>query len=802
MAFADLVDSDGKMLWWGLEVCTAGDDFATVQYRWATAAGDVGGVHFQERLATIGNIHRSLGADHLPVASTVEIIIDNTDFAADFLVNRATVESQGFKTRFRLHVGIDDGTPNTYQATIVTQQVGVFVCLDFPARNGSSVKLSLTDDSLGKLSDLLASPTLADWRQDAGNTADNALFDLAPWGNELAALTDFETPIPLQFGVPPYIGVPVSFWNTQPTLADFDLANWPAGERRYLFPIVVCATRDTATIDAADVTGLRAKFQGTFGVPLPGALPTSAGAVPFSQNLAGTTVVIPQTFAGITYGSTLYTRIWKAYKTQTITKDGFAWKLLWIAFDAFVFEQWFVQTHGVYPPQRYNDFSIDSRANTFAAFESFEINGHPGSGVLGQAADTYTNPANIMFDLVESYSAMGAGAIDATRFTRARNAIRMDAKGNISFEGIEGGQSKSVVGEREIVSYGSGQLRKAIAELAKSCDVDVFMTMAGKVGIAVMAADFETQTLTYPTIDEARIGGVVDTVPSQGERWSPYNRVFLKCADGRTRGPYDDAAAIATWGKTIQKVLECKWWWSNIVRSFAGGSSAKDLPAVKNFRFIEAKVRPIISFTTDVGILVLELADYFLLSWTRGGESTAYASTLWRLESVAISPNSGSVDVTAVWMGDLQTDHPFILDNEALLLRSSPTFGQTLTATTGSTTLVRSAGSFITDTVAAGDIVRMRDTAEAATAFARNRDIKVVSVTDATHIVVADSVFGAAGAHVIADTDWTIVKSFLTYPNLASDPTNYPSGSLMYGKISNSVGQFSDATPANKLLDG
>jgi len=195
VSFATDIEFDGRLLWWGLEVCTAGDDFATVQYRWATMAGDVGANHFQERIVSMGNIQRGLGNDHLPVASTVELVIDNTDFAADFLVNRATVETSVFKARFRLLCGVDDGTTNTYQANLVTQQVGVFVCLDFPERNAASIRLSLTDDALGKLSDLLTSPTLADWRQDPNNTPDNAPWDFAsPYGNELTALTDFNTP--------------------------------------------------------------------------------------------------------------------------------------------------------------------------------------------------------------------------------------------------------------------------------------------------------------------------------------------------------------------------------------------------------------------------------------------------------------------------------------------------------------------------------------------------------------------------------------------------------------------------------
>jgi hypothetical protein len=210
-----------------------------------------------------------------------------------------------------------------------------------------------------------------------------------------------------------------------------------------------------------------------------------------------------------------------------------------------------------------------------------------------------------------------------------------------------------------------------------------------------------------------------------------------------------------------------------------------------------------ISFTTDLSILAIDLGDYFTLAWTRGGMNSAYASTLWKLETATIHPSNGSVTCTAVWMDDLVTSQPFLFDNETLIVRSAPAFGQTLTVTDGSANVDRSAGSFITDGVAAGDILRMRDTSEAAKTFFRNRDIFVASVTSATRIVVSgDLDFGTAGAHVLADTDWKIVRGATTYHTAVSDPANYPSGGAMYGKAGDATGRFSDASTSNLLKDG
>ncbi len=809
MAIADLLKLDGRTLWWGLEIST--DDFATVSYRWATAAGVVGGNFYQDKLLKVGNIQRGLGVDHLPVASTVELEIKNTDFAADFLVARATVESTVFKCRFKLHMGLADDTANTYQATILTQQVGVFVCLDFPSRNDKTIKLSLADDSMGKLADLLVAPTMADWREDAGNTADNALFSNVAWGNELEALIDFNVPLPLQFGRSPYVGMPTWINNNTPTPANFDTGTWGTGRRKYLSCIVVCATRDSAVVTADDVGQLR----GTFLIEGSKENPTSNNnyaSGPEQSGFGASTITIPQTFTNKV--TPALSRIWKSYKTQTITKNGYDWKILWIAFDAQAYTDWFTVAHlnpaiargiAAQIPVRYADFNVDIWGNYVAAFDSFQIAGIPGSGITGITPSTVGNPAHIMRDLVKYYSSAGTAGTDTSRFIRAANATALKAKGIVSagdgaYAAISAQQLNS-----DISAYGIGRLRSAIADLARSSDMDVFCTSEGKIAVAVMAADFDSQTTTYPTLSEARIGNVIDKTPSFGERWSPYNRVFLKCPDGTARGPFDDVAAIAAWGRILSKSLECKWWNDDIVRGYVGDRVvAKDAPQVRFLRFIESKVRPVISFTTDLSILALELADYFILSWTRGGQNSAYASTLWRLESVSIDGSNGQVDVTAVWMDDIQTDDPFLLDNESLVIRVTPVAGRNLTVTDASNVVTASSGDFVADGVLPEDQLLIRDSTEAATGFTRNRLVRIASVFSATILEIdgSDLDFGTAGAHVIDDLDWSIVKSYRTYPTAVSDAVNYPSGSAFYGKVGDVSGLFSDATAANKLLDG
>ncbi len=149
---------------------------------------------------------------------------------------------------------------------------------------------------------------------------------------------------------------------------------------------------------------------------------------------------------------------------------------------------------------------------------------------------------------------------------------------------------------------------------------------------------------------------------------------------------------------------------------------------------------------------------------------------------------------------------PFILDNEALFVRVAATFGRTVTVTDGSDLCTFASGDLVSDGVNRYDILLLRDSTETDainSGFTRNRQIQIEEVVDGTTLrfsAASDLDFGTAGAHVVAE--WSIVRGWPTYPSTLDDPGNYPSGSRMYGKISNSSEQFSDGEPANKLLDG
>ncbi len=802
----ELLALDGRGLLWLIEVSF--DNFATVDYRWSKGgSGEMPtlasiNAYFEERILEIGNIGRNFGQDHLPVANTTDLVLDNTDFVADWLFFRDTVGSQVFKARFRISLGLTELVDGYHQASVKTKMIGEYVCLDYPRADDRQVFLSLTDDSLGRLADLLVAPSLQDWIDDAGTTASNAVFV----GQDLAAFVDVHAPAPLQFGVGPYSGTPLGIY-TAPRAAGSTVGI----SNRQTLPILVCATRDSAVISVDDVTSLIGVYRKD---------------VENRPDLAGYAMPIPRT---TTDHLGNVTDIWTPYKTQTITKNGYDWKLLWIAFNTDAYAAWAQLTFTInpidLPPTQsashakwpvgpgYKGYGNATSTSTlapaiFTSFAEFIVEGLCGSGINGKTTKAY-NAVDVMRDLAEYYSSMGTAGIDTARFARARLACQMPVRGAIYGDGVSAASRVSQQLSTNVLPYGIGTLRKAIAELAGSADLDVFVTSAGQVAVVAQGADFLTQTVVPVEIEEEKAKDIQTHIPSSGERWQPYNRIFVTSETGEQLGPADDPDAITEWGRILAKVFPGKWWagltwWIKDIESANQAyADAGNRPFLWRMRGFEAKVRPILTFTTDLVPLGFELGDYFLFSWTRSGLSTVFASSMFRLEGMTIHPQDGSIEVSGVWMGDLQTDQPFLLDNEDLFVRAPGTSYGNLTLTSSSGDITVLGGDLVADGVVPGDLIRLRDTAEAGNEFKRNRDIRISAVIDDLDMTVSgDLDFGSAGPYVVAAADWSIVRGATTYPSHASDPTNYPNGSAFFGKVSNFAGQFSDATPANKLLDG
>lgn len=790
--FNELLASEPLGAAWLLEVSL--DNFVTAIYRWSNITTKHGGNDYQGRIAKLGKISRGFGTEAIPRAGMVSLLLDNTDFGADWLVNRATVISQVFRARFRLTLALyAPSSDATLEAPAYqTKVIGTFKCDAMPQRDVANVSVELVDDTMGFLNELRIPPTLRDWKDDAGSDSDNcpihADFNPTP-------ATDWDVPIQLAWGHNRVKAITAA-WELGVEVVGAS----PLNEAR---AIIVCATSSTDAVDEdTDVQHLYGTYAENVAL---GNDPKWPGS--------NMTIEIPRSYV-VPRGSFIGTEvpIWEPKKSETITKDGGSWKILWLHFHVAAYASWWRLTHPLATSGGGSDGAggttpfaeliplrggKESSATIIAAFAYFTVTGYPLS------ARTRTDSVaqfgtEVLQDLIGYYSKGSASDIDAPSFAAAAQVNNIPVSGTVlqPRTPIFG----SVVPQQDALAMGS--LRQMLSDICASIDIDLYATWSGKIGAAASWFNFDAITETRVSIPETRCRDVVERIPSPGERWAPYNRLFIIGPDGQSHGPFDNQDAIDEWAAIRPRTIQGKW----LVRNPNIYSTDADHVAWQTERRLESVIRPVLRFTTDREALQFELGDLFNFTWTRGGASTVYDGATFRVEGMSVNPENLEVDIQAVWVDDINDTQPFLLDDEDMVVRWDGSGGGTATVQDGSEEVTLSIGGLTAAGVEAGDIFEMRDTTQADNVFTRFRQMRIVevllddmfSVDNDGNSPIFD--FDAAAPTAIAAGQWRILRGATTYHTSSSDPTNYPSGGDMYGKACNDDDEFSDTSAANRLL--
>lgn len=759
------------------------DRFATilsvsgVAQQWSTVAGrfnNPSANFYGGGIASVGRLQRSLGTDGMPAAGTCSLVLDNTDGAFDWLTARDTVATM-LNARFRVYVAVfDPANPSDNQV----QLAGTYTPLDNPQRDESRVFLELADDVLSDAADLALTPSLKTWLDHASTTSGNT-----PWAASSGALgpgvewaTDQLATLPLAFG-----------------RARVPLLRIVRGPLE-LHPFVICCTTDVAVPETTPDAWIEGIESANFG-PVP-------------------------------RGSGLFQLFYLRRSPFNISRDGKSWRI-WLAefnvtsmlASAWVMNDVLGGEFGA--PSSSSAVSVDKKAFTDAFFSklgqmwctAFPLSAHTYAPVSAVGGSNSLPTANVLCvdaarDLLQQYC-RGSIIVDVPSFdavaAHAPNARVAAHVGSI-------GQRVSKPLEQTGVIAEAGQVRGILQGLCQAGSFDLTTLQAGQVRALANTATYEAYVgaaaLSAQRLDETRI--VADSLrvrtPSQGQRWAPYNRVFLEVGSaggnlspGRN-GPYDHDANLTAWGRPLTRILNAEY--ADIsqtlgnVFSIANGDG---FPTVSQQFPVESEVRPVISFRYGLEALELDLGDYFILSLTRGGQTTlldTYVDVMWKTEALNLLPDTGQVEVTAVWAGDVLADIPFLLDDETGITRtSSATLGSGDTASDDTFTLA--AGSFVTAGVQVGDILVLQDSAESTEGFDRNRGLVIRDVT-ASLLQLTESVASTATV-----ATWKILRGATTYPGPA-DAGYIPNGGRMFGKAADASqdGQFSDTTAANKMLGG
>ena len=794
------------------------DKFSSVTYRWGEAAGALDGTNdYSARVLSVAPVRRSLGEQRVSTASTCTVVLDNADGGLDALAGQASLPTQS-RLRLRIYVALYD--PAASPLVFTSKLLGEFSLAQWIRRDNTTLTLSLADDVMGAVSQQATLPNFLDWHNVGGSAATNPLYDAY-------GLPDSETE---------YTAIQLAFGEdwvlAHPHVLPFGAVN-AAYQGCVIVPI--CCTRSTDAASLTEITELRISW--------------------YDSNAQTLRLVdVPRTVQSAPAGVTTTVTVWSVERSPTITKDGKTFKIIYLVVrsDLGNFAQgsgynWLTgavalagDSGGFNPtydsPQHANEWLGNYAPNAIFKQRSYAGNDPARSqysifaaGVLAwyvkgvplsartQTTTAIQHPVDVLTDLVSYYSNNTGITLDTAQMARVKVATRIAACAGTVQPWMTGPK------RGDTVFVPPPSLRQTITAICQSSDIDAFINWSGEFSLSTDFWDFTiaasgtaswTPDAAYQTsgngtttqyipavIPETWLqDGVEEWVPSEGERWAPYNRLWFNGAkaspgDGIQSVPFQGPWDFDNWDTSItlsyrivEATLEQGW------RPFRQQAIA---PAY--WRQLNSVARTMVRFRTHIGGLMLEIGQYFALSWTRGPTlGGPYSGTIFQCEAIPYAPGDDSVEVTAVWRQDVMTERQYLLDDETMIVRSKGGLSGSATPDGAGTVNFGGTINLTTMGVVAGDILVLRDTSQADDVFTLNAAFRIGTVS-ATSL---DCAAGAPPVGTVVDTDWSIQRGATTYHTAVSDPTNYPLGGEMYGKTTDASGATSDSAEGNRLISG
>lgn len=751
MAFADHVVKPGAGVVYKVEISL--DNFATTYATWATHGGGVN--DYDDRIVSVGPIQRGLGEDRAMMASSVEIVVGNTDGAADWLV--LPESANRLKARFKLYVGVYTPTPASGGGPAADdwKQLGEFILNDSPRMTANEISLTLDDDVLGQFEvGPLVLPTI---KQALSADLTEAMVDYSRY---LAGT------VQLAWGGPGnYVECKRAFWGIA-----------ASGTYKNKAAFVVCCTSRTDAVTNADITDVQVELFGYEGRR-----------------------TLPETWTdetGTEYA--IWTRV-KSTAFSTGDGSGRSFRTLWIAIDDKYFWEWHnsqVGVSGFDPSDPSTGFEFvyfvgQTSANLAwaNAIKGLWVAGSPFSGRTNTG--TKQLATDVISDLCTYYYPKQAITVDATSKARVAAVLATDPS---PCAGAVGGWAES----SKPKTY-----RQHISDICDSFDFDAFLRWDGQMGFCTANMDY-TATVSIATlsaIEEERIGDDFSLQhPTREQRHAPFNRIVNREADGDIIK--DFVATQSDMGRILTRKMS-RLWRTGAPISVAG----VELEAHEVYGGIRKALRPFVEFTTDISALLLELGDLVTVTFTGGGVRSWLTNAIHQVEDICFVPEQNVARLKLLWLDDLRSKRSYILDDEDLLVRVTASGGRTITVTDSYDIMVASSGDFDAEGVTAGDFLVLQDATEADDSFKRFRCIRIDEMLGSTQIRTDDPDLDFGAPSGVAVASWKIVRGQGTYPTAAGDPTNYAQGGWIYGRISQFVGgtygyEYENADPETSSIIG
>lgn len=780
------------------------------------------------RIASLGGLSRGFGEDHIASPGSFGLVLANEDGGLDSLF---TDWATTLKLRARLYIGLYE--PGSERAH--WKQLSEYQLEDNPERDAKSVRLSLQDRLISFAT--FRTPSLKDWYEQD---------DYCPYHwvaqeelEELMANETWTRPLPLAFGHTPVqltlaTGIVGASGNNSGI--GYTNENLFTGQAGW----VLCATlNDEEPFPEND--GQCSVYVEMQEVAIPEAQSSLIGPWAVDELAAKASVVaLPR----VTKFEETEWITWFTWKAGPITIDGRDWYIHFVVVDSLGLATSLLNNQagpsgsivlrddpyvdpaslvgedtklyygdGVKivqwtPTPRleriYNETAVLMSKSSRAWMVGQKRLSHMSDETPGQV-----HPLDILEDLARYYTPIGNN-IDSARMAIARTMLA---------------HREAYFVTSSLYAFSASGMQQLSSFLA-SHDLDLFFTWEGKLAASASNETFDAATATLPHFYEHELAGISDAIPSREMRGAYCNRVRLlfqphalldsgvamhhvswENADAAldpyggaflgvpSKGPFDNPNAVIPTGQQVfERELEARWVPRKLLRLNPW-----------EYRSLSSHVRTRIRFTAPLRALNLDLGDYFTVDWTRGG-ATVYEGTIFQVQSLTLNPEAASVDVEALWAGDLRLNRPYLLDTEELQARAKLT-ARDATLTYGSHSVTFDGGSLITEGITAGDILVLR-VSETPPVWQRCRAYRVVEVESATSIEVisddADYTWGLpSGTLVVASSAWRIFRGATTAHTAVSDAVNYPYGSAPYGKVANQAdgGTYSDAGYAHILKE-
>ena len=794
------------------------DSFATVLARYGTHSGKLDGTNFYEpRVVSVGTLSRGFGLDRIAAAGTVDVVFENTDGVADWLASRDGASDLA-KLRVRIYVALfDPAAPTSFEAT----QLGEFALAAWPKRNNTTVEASFTDDIFWALTNPCILPTTAAWFA-TGTISTNPLKDMFSANDNTFGQ---RTPIQLAFGEdwvrchePLLPWTTNSAWRTRNHL----YAGASTAHATACIAIPVCSTAYDVSVRTPEITQMRVVLRDADGSVGPGSA----------------TLEVPRTFekpATLSASDAGTWTIWTPRRSDTITVDGRAMRVIWVEVDIAAFAWWAMQIGSVggcrwgpilrqyttqtgqagttragtpdwdwWPPgydvegrfdlRPSSDWSIFYPGSVSRVAEWY-VKGYPLSART-QVSDRSQHSCDVLEDIA-TYYARPAIPVSSSNLALARTSTP-----NSRCSGVISAPWGALSGKGTLPQ----SLRADVSGICQSGDIDVFISKAGELSVGYYGNDatiFDAiANDTLRRIDEERLVSFEDWMPAEGERGALYNRVTLEggrpnWAEGRDvpgQGPWvldsTHPVDVASTTRQLNATLQQGWRpWEQTIND------------PLQWRHLEIHARSRVRFVTDLSALRLELGEFFRLTWGRNVSPPVYDDAVFQVEAISYSPDNDSVEVEAIWRNDVATERGYLLDNQTYLLVVASSGGRTATVADSSNVVTFSSGSLVADGVAVGDTLVLLDATQGDAEFSRFRALLVSDVTSTTTLEVDDADLDFGGGLAVAT--WEIRRGATTYPTSITDPTNYPTGGEMYGKVADEGTElYTDGSGPNYLLDG